>query len=93
MRLTKEQVHHMAATVVSRLRGAGLLEVRGTIESLVHTIEKAITEELFVETRLNAEVRELLKPFESEFAQGRADYQKMFSMTKQRLVRERGLIL
>jgi len=93
MRLTKEQVHHIAVSVVSRLRESRLLEVRGTKESLVSIIEKAIMAELMVETRLNEEVRELLKPFESEFEHGRADYQKMFSMTKQRLVRDRGLIL
>jgi hypothetical protein len=46
-----------------------------------------------VEDRLNADVREMLKQFDQEFAAGRADYQKMFSMVKQKLIKERGLIL
>ena len=93
MRLTKERIHHLASTVVKRLGEHKLLEVTGSGESLVRTVETAITEELNVEDRLNAEVREMLKQFESEFSKGQADYQKMFTMVKQKLVRERGIIL
>ena len=93
MRLTKERVHHIASTVVKRLGDKGILEIPGSSENLVRSLETAITEELTVEDRLNGEVREMLKQFESEFAKGQADYQKMFTMVKQKLVRERGLIL
>ena len=93
MRLTKERINHLASTVVKRLGEHKVLEVTGSGESLIRTVEAAITEELNVEDRLNAEVREMLKRFESEFAKGQADYQKMFTMVKQKLVRERGVIL
>ncbi len=93
MRLTKERIQAIAATTIGRLRKQGLLEITGTAEGLTNSLDHAITEELSVEDRLNAEVREILKKFESEFEKGRADYQKMFTMVKQKLVRERGLIL
>ena len=93
MRLNKERINHLASTVVKRLGEHKILEVTGSGESLVRTVETAITEELNAEDRLNAEVREMLKRFESEFAKGQADYQKMFTMVKQKLVRERGIIL
>ena len=93
MRLTKERVHHIASTVIRRLEDQGLLTLTGSAEGLVRSVETAITEELTVEDRLNAEVREMLKKFDAEFSQGRADYQKMFTMVKQKLVRDRGLIL
>ena len=93
MRLTKERVHHIASTIIKRLGDQGLLTITGSAEGLVRSVEKAMTEELTVEDRLNAEVREMLTKFEAEFSQGRADYQKMFTMVKQKLVRERGIIL
>jgi hypothetical protein len=56
-------------------------------------LEQAITSELSVEDRVNAEVRQLLKAYEEQIDRGQVDYQKMFQMVKQKLVRERGIIL
>jgi hypothetical protein len=50
-------------------------------------------EELTVEDRLNEEVREMLKKFEPEIEKGRLDYRKLFDLTKQKLVKERNLVL
>jgi hypothetical protein len=83
----------MAARVVERLESRGLLQIQGKVEVVVRRLEAAITTELQVEDRLNADVREMLKQFDREFAEGRADYQKMFSMVKQKLIKERGLVL
>ena len=93
MRITKERIRHIATTVASRLHGQGLLEVTGDQEVLVQALDKAIRDELSVEDQLNAEVRNLLKQYEAEFEKGRADYQKMFTMVKGKLVKERGLVL
>ncbi len=93
MRLNTIRIHQMAAAVVERLEAQGLLQIQGKTDLVVQQLETAITTELQVEDRLNADVRELLKQFDQEFAAGRADYQKMFSMVKQKLIKERGLIL
>jgi hypothetical protein len=93
MRLNPVRIHQMATTVVERLIARGLLEVQGKPEPVVQHVESAITTELHVEDRLNADVRDILKQFEREFAEGRADYQKMFSMVKQKLIKERGIVL
>ena len=93
MRLTKERIHSMASTMVERLQIQGLLEITGSSENLTRSLENAMIEELTVEDKLNEEVREILKKFESDFEKGQADYQKMFTMVKQKLVRNRGLIL
>jgi hypothetical protein len=93
MRLNPVRIHQMALTVVERLQARGLLEIKGKPEPVVKQLEEAIATELHVEDRLNADVRDMLKQFDREFAEGRADYQKMFSMVKQKLIKERGLIL
>ncbi|MCP9472065.1 MAG: DUF507 family protein [Nitrospira sp.] len=93
MRLSKERVRHMAEAVVGRLREEGYLETVGDRKSLTDALERAITDELSLEDRLNAEVRHMLKMYEKQIEQGQVDYQKMFQLIKQKLIRERGLIL
>ncbi len=93
MRLHKVRVRQIAASVVERLSSNGMLQVQGKPEVVVQQLESAILSELQVEDRLNAEVREMLKQFDREFSEGRADYQKMFTMVKQKLIKERGIIL
>ncbi|WP_447972690.1 DUF507 family protein [Nitrospira sp. Kam-Ns4a] len=93
MKLSQDRVRHLAAALVSRLEGEGYLQIAGTKSSVIEAVGQAIADELQVEDRLNAEVRALLKPYEADIAAGRVDYQKMFTMIKNKLVRERGLVL
>lgn len=93
MRLAKERIHYMADAFVSRLQGLGYLELTGDRKALRDALEQTMTEELGVEDRLNAEVRRMMQPYERDIEQGKVDYQKMFTMIKQKLVRERGIIL
>jgi hypothetical protein len=93
MRLSKERVRHMAETLAARLVQDGHLALTGTPKALVETLDQAVTDELSIEDRLNGEVRQLLKAYEREIEAGQVDYQKMFTMIKQKLVRERGIIL
>jgi hypothetical protein len=93
MKLSKERVAHLAESVVSRLKAQGMLELVGGQQKAVELVGRAITEELSVEDRLNAEIRQLMKTYEAEIERGQVDYQKMFTMIKKKLVQERGLIL
>ena len=93
MRLSKERVRHMAEALVARLVQDGHVALTGTSKSLVDALDQAVTDELAVEDRLNNEVRQLLKAYEHQIESGQVDYQKMFTMIKQKLVRERGIIL
>ena len=93
MRLSKERVRHLAETLATRLVQEGHVVVTGSQKAFVEALDHAAAEELAVEDRLNAEVRQLLKTYEKQIEQGQVDYQKMFTMIKQKLVRERGIIL
>jgi uncharacterized protein len=93
MRLSKERVRHMAEALAARLVQEGHVALSGTSKALVETLDQAVTGELSIEDRLNSEVRQLLKAYEREIETGQVDYQKMFTMIKQKLVRERGIIL
>ena len=93
MRLSKERVHHLAQTLGEQLQAEGLVRVAGDKKALGESLEQAITDELQVEDRLNAEVRELLKAYADQIERGQVDYQKMFTMIKTKLARDRGLVL
>lgn len=93
MRLSKERVRHMAEALVARLVQEGHVALNGTPKALADALDSAVIDELSVEDRLNSEVRQLLKAYEHQIEAGQVDYQKMFTMIKQKLVRERGIIL
>lgn len=93
MRLSSERVRHMVESLISRLQEEGHLELVGERKGFVEALDQAITHELSAEDRVNAEVRRLLRAYEHQIEQGQVDYQKMFQMVKQKLVRERGIIL
>lgn len=63
------------------------------VNTLLQEVELLLFEELTVEDRLNAEVRELLKKYEPEIEKGRLDYKRLFDMTKKKLVKERNVVL
>lgn len=83
----------MAETLVGRLVQEGHVALTGTQKALIESLDQVVTDELSIEDRLNSEVRELLKAYEHQIETGQVDYQKMFTMIKQKLVRERGIIL
>lgn len=83
----------MAESLAGHLQAERHIALTGERTTFVETLDQAITHELAVEDRVNAEVRQLLKAYEQQIEQGQVDYQKMFQMVKQKLVRERGIIL
>ena len=46
-----------------------------------------------IEEKLNEEVREILKSHSKQLEKESVNYQRMFQMVKDKLVRERGIIL
>ena len=93
MRLRRKMIDHVAKTVTDRLLDQGLLTVDGPRETVIAEVSRLITADLMIEDRLNDEVRELLKAYESQIEKGQVDYQKMFQMIKRKLAKERGIIL
>ena len=93
MRLSKERVRHISESVVTRLQQEGQVAIAGDRKTFVEQIDHAIVAELSIEDQLNAEVRQLLKAYEQDIERGQVDFQRMFTMVKTKLARERGIIL
>jgi hypothetical protein len=93
MRLRREMIQYLAQVIVRDLSAKGCIQILAEREKVEERVREIITEDLQVEDRLNDEVKALLSAFSNEFSRGEADYHKMFTMVKRRLVQERGLIL
>ncbi|TKB94433.1 MAG: DUF507 family protein [Nitrospira sp.] len=93
MRLSKERIRHISESLATKLQQEGQVAMVGDRKAFVEQIDHAILEELSVEDRLNAEVRKMLTVYEQDIERGHVDYQRMFTLVKNKLARERGIIL
>jgi len=93
MRIPKSWVPALTKEIMHSLLKKGMIDLNVSEEEARAVFEELILDELMVEDRLNAEVREILKQYESEIEKGRLDYRRLFELTKKKLVKERNIIL
>jgi len=93
MRIPKAWVPILSKKLADNITSKGLVKPTVPMDKFLFNVEDIITEELMVEDRLNDEVRGILKQHESDIERGRMDYRRLFDLTKQKLVKERNLVL
>ncbi|MGB9715193.1 MAG: DUF507 family protein [Thermodesulfovibrionales bacterium] len=93
MRIPRTWVPLLAKKIVDNIISKELVKPTIPVDKLYIETEALLLDELTVEDRLNEEVRELLKKYAMEIEKGHLDYRKLFELTKQKLVKERNLIL
>lgn len=93
MRIPKSWVPIMAKKIIDNLIAREMIAPKIPVEKLIEQADAIILEELMLEDRLNNEVRELLKKHETDIERNRMDYRRLFELTKQKLVKERNLVL
>ncbi|MBI4654775.1 MAG: DUF507 family protein [Nitrospirae bacterium] len=93
MRIPKAWLSIIAKKIIEDLIGKKLIEINTSKDEVIKLLNELMLSELMAEDRLNEEVRELLKKYDSEIEKGRLDYRKLFELTKQKLIKERNIIL
>lgn len=93
MRIPKSWVPVMAKKIIDNLLAKKMIRAKIPMEKLIDQTDAILLDELMIEDRLNDEVRELLKKHENDIERNRMDYRKLFELTKQKLVKERNLVL
>ncbi len=93
MRVPKSWVPLLAKRIADNLVSREMVKPVVSMDKFVADTEHIIMEELMIEDRLNDEVRELLKHHSADIEKGRMDYRRLFELTKQKLVKERNLVL
>ncbi len=92
MKLRRQQVEVIAARIIDDLIKWESIEA-DNVDKAKSLVKKVIIDDFNVEDKLNDEVRELLEKISSEMRQGSVEYHKMFRLVKEKLIRERNLIL
>jgi len=92
MALRKEYVRLLATKVAEELVKQEMIEVPEGLD-LVDQIFQVMDAEVNLEDRINEEVRLLLNQYQDQMHQSDASYQEMFKLIKNKLVRERKLVL
>jgi len=93
MRLTKELIQHLADAIAANLETKALVKYEVTRATIASRIADVITRNMLEEDQLNKDVEKLLAAHEAEIAKGQMDYRKVFELTKQKLAKERGIVL
>jgi len=92
MRLRKRQIESIAENISQELTKDGSIKCQDT-DDLKALIRKYITEDLLIEEKLNEEVRQILEAHSSQMRQGSIEYHKMFKLVKEKLAKERNIII
>lgn len=93
MRLRQEEIDYTVWQVLRRLKESGQVVLLGSEEDLLEHLRQALTKDLMVEDLLNREVDDILRAHQSEIERESVDYRRMFQLIKNKLAKERGLIL
>lgn len=93
MRLSKAMIKYLSDAIAANLESKGLAEYEVPAGKISDLVADVITEDMLAEEKLNKDVEKLLAPHEAEMARGMMDYRKMFDLTKQKLAKERGIVL
>ncbi len=93
MRLTKDLIQHIANAIAANLESKGAAKYDVSKEVITSKIADVITADMMAEEKLNKDVEKLLSAHEDEIARGQMDYRKVFELTKQKLAKDRGIVL
>ena len=92
MALRREYVRLLAGRIVENLKKQEMIDVPDGLD-LAEQLFQVMDAEINLEDRINEEVRTLLNQYQDQMRQSGASYQEMFKLIKNKLVRERKLVL
>jgi hypothetical protein len=93
MRISKEMIKHIASSIAINLEVKNLARYDVPKDEISAKISEVITADMMAEDKLNEDVKKILAVHETEISKGHMDYRKVFELTKQKLAKERGIVL
>lgn len=95
MRLKEEQIHNLAEKVYNDLAAEKLITLRGERAAVVAGIARAISQNFAVEQKLERDAEKLLDETLDAMGSGAAeiDRRRMLKMVKDKLAKERNIVL
>ncbi len=92
MRLSKNQIAHLAMTIVRQLEEEGKIIVEDE-HRLIEEVEEIITEEFRKEDEIEEEAKKLLQNYIEDIRRSRIEYNEVLKMAKRKLAKKKGVVL
>jgi len=92
MGLRKEFVQLLSKKIAEELVDQEMIEVPESL-NLPERLYEIMDAEVSIEDRVNEEVRSVLNQYQDQMRQSGASYQEMFKLIKNKIVKERKLVL
>jgi hypothetical protein len=92
MALRREYVRLLSVKVADELKKQEMIDVPDGLD-LAELLFQVMDTELNLEHQIDEEVRTLLNQYQDQMRQSGASYQEMFKLIKNKLVKERKLVL
>ncbi len=92
MRLSKNQIAHLAMTIVRHLEEEGKIIVEDE-HRLIEEVEEIITEEFRKEDEIEEEAKRLLQAYIDDIRRSRIEYNEVLKMAKRKLAKKKGVVL
>ena len=93
MRISKDMIKYLSDAIALNIETKGLVEYEVPRSAIAEKIAEVITADMLAEDKLNKDVEKILAAHEAEIAKENMDYRKVFDLTKQKLAKDRGIVL
>jgi hypothetical protein len=86
-------IKYLSDAIAANLETKDLVEYEVPRGAIAEKIAEVITADMLAEEKLNKDVEKILAAHEAEIAKENMDYRKVFELTKQKLAKDRGIVL
>jgi hypothetical protein len=86
-------IKYLSDAIAANLETKSLVEYEVARSMIAEKIAEVITADMLAEDKLNKDVEKILSAHEAEIAKENMDYRKVFELTKQKLAKDRGIVL
>jgi hypothetical protein len=93
MRLPKAQIEEISRLILREIKKMEIVAINAPEDKVLRRIMDIFTRDLMAEDELDKEVKKILEGYEADFRSGKLEYTKMFNKVKEKLIRERELII
>ncbi len=93
MKLSSAKIEQLTTSLLDALAETDGVLFQSDDGQIRIAMEQIMVDELQAEEKLDAEIHKMLQAYKYEITMGRMSYDDLFKKTKQKFVRERGIIL
>lgn len=89
MKLKPPLVKKLATAIITELRNKKLVNILSSPEKTLAKIESVILADLKVEQEIDQKARQMMDQYRNQVESGTIDYQKMYSLIRKQLIKDR----